>query len=62
VIAAMACVTWPRPVSMQPKTSSTTVVRARVGMASAMVWNQIRRTVGMLLSSGITVFLNHVAE
>jgi hypothetical protein len=44
------------------KTSSTTVVRARVGMASAMVWNQIRRTVGMLLSSGITVFLNHVAE
>ena len=51
----MACVTW--PVSMQPKTSSMTVVRARVGMASAMVWNQIRRTVGMLPSSGIIVFL-----
>jgi len=47
---------------MQPKTSSMTVVRVRVGMASAMLWNQIRRTVGMLLSSGITVFLNHVAE
>src|SRR3954452_3107988 len=53
----MACVTWPRPVSMQPKTSSMTVVRARVGMASAMAWNQIRRTVGMLPSSGIIVFL-----
>jgi hypothetical protein len=36
---------------MQPKTRSMTVVRARIGFAEAMVWNQNRRTAGMLPSS-----------
>jgi hypothetical protein len=42
---------------MQPKTSSRTVMRARIGIAEAMVWNQIRRAAGILPSSGIIVFL-----